>query len=101
MDMLRTNPKVCFQVEEFKNMADWKSVIAFGEFEELTDPEERSKGMQVLLDRTLPLLSSQTTHLGTYWPFRPEDLNSIPGVVFRLRLADKTGRFERPDVTPQ
>ena len=101
LEMMRENPEVCFQAEDLENMAEWKSVIGWGKYEELTDQKERTKGLKILLDRILPLLSSETTHLGAYWPFPPDDLNSITGVIFRIRLEEKTGRFEKPEVPPQ
>ena len=33
--MMRTNPNVCFQVDQRENLANWRSVIAWGVFEEL------------------------------------------------------------------
>lgn len=92
--IMRKNPKVCFQVDEMKTMANWRSVIVQGEFEELREREERTIAMQFLLNRYLPVISSVTTHLGEYWPFRPEDVNRIEGVVFRIAIKEKTGRFE-------
>lgn len=38
---------------------------------------------------------SETTHLSPDWPFAPAELNKIQGVTFRIRLEEKTGRFER------
>jgi nitroimidazol reductase NimA-like FMN-containing flavoprotein (pyridoxamine 5'-phosphate oxidase superfamily) len=93
--MMRENPKVCFEVETMENMANWKSVIAWGEFEELTDPEERKKGIKELLDRTLPLITSSTVEITPQWPFSPSDLNKVDGIVYRIKLDQKTGRFEK------
>ena len=45
-------------------------------------------------------MSSETTHLGRIWPFQPEDLNSIEGIIFRVLLKDKTGRFEKSEAAP-
>ncbi len=98
IEMMRKDPKVCFQVDDMQNMANWQSVIAWGEFEELSDVTERNKGLKILIDRHLPLFSSETTHLGVNWPFPPEDLNIIKGIVFRILLKDKTGRFEKSDI---
>src|SRR5581483_7255296 len=67
MDMMRKNPKVCFETDAMENMGNWKSVIAWGEFEELTDPEERKKGIQQLLDRTLPIITSKTVQITPHW----------------------------------
>lgn len=93
-EIMRKNPKVCFQVDEMKNMANWRSVIVHGEFEELKEKEDRTTGMQILLNRYLPVLSSITTHIGEQWPFLPEDVNHIDGIVFRIAVKEKTGKFE-------
>lgn len=100
IEMMRKNPKICFQADNMKDMANWQSVIAFGEFEEILDTTERKKALEVLVNRKLPLVSSETTHLGRIWPFQPEDLNSIEGIIFRVLLKDKTGRFEKSEAAP-
>lgn len=94
IDIMRKNPKICFEVESLRDMANWKTVVAWGTFEEITDSMERSDALQKLNKRQLPVISSETTHLWWQWPFEPADLNSIEGIVYRLRLTGKTGRFE-------
>jgi hypothetical protein len=78
-----------------KDMANWQSVIAWGEFEELKQPDERKMALQKLNERILPLISSETVRLSPQWPFLPEDADSIKGIVYRIRLKEKTGRFEK------
>jgi nitroimidazol reductase NimA-like FMN-containing flavoprotein (pyridoxamine 5'-phosphate oxidase superfamily) len=94
VSMMRKNPKVCFQTDHLEDMANWKSVVAWGEFEELNDPGERMIALQKLLHRNLPLISSETVHLSPHWPFEPEDAAGIVGIIYRIRLTEKTGRFE-------
>jgi len=104
LDIMRHNPQVCFQVDEMKNMANWQSVIAWGRFEEVTDKGERIEALKILLNRELPIPSSVTTHLGKTWPFTGNGSNGladIPGIVFRIYLTEKTGKFENTSVTPQ
>jgi len=103
LDIMRKNPKVCFQVDEMKDMANWKSVIAWGEFEEVGDQKERNKALRILLQRALPVISSVTTHLGETWPFSVEnenEISKIPGVVFRIHLQERTGKMESTSVSP-
>lgn len=95
VDMMRKNPRICFEVDDTKNLGNWQSVIAWGEFEELNEKEERTKALQTLLDRALPLISSETMHITPQWPFPPEDAGNVEGIVYRVRLTDKTGRFEK------
>ena len=101
IEIMRKNPKICFQVDRMKDMANWQSVIAFGQFEEIIDANERKAALEVLVNRKLPAMSSETTHLGSTWPFQSDDLNTIEGVVFRVLLKDKTGRFERSGAAPE
>lgn len=103
MEMMRKNPKVCFQVDEMKDMGDWRSVIAWGDFEELSDKKERNKALKILLNRRLPIISSITTHLGNTWPFSSDALNEldkIGGIVFRILINKSTGKVEATSESP-
>ena len=93
--MMRENPKICFQVDQRSGLSDWQSVIAWGTFEELHG-DEATRAMELLLDRLLPLLVGEgplamrgetraTLAVGT----SAENL-----VVYRIRLRERTGRFE-------
>ena len=94
IDLMRKNPNVCFEVDTMVNMANWKSVIAWGEFEELNEEPGRQLAIQKLHERILPMISSATIKLSSDWPFTPKNTHSITGIVFRIRLSEKTGRFE-------
>lgn len=96
---MRKNPMVCFQVDEMINMANWNSVIAWGEYEELGPSKERNHALRQLLDRPLPVIASKTVQLGPQWPFPPNNVQDIEGIVFRIRLTKKTGRYERNSET--
>lgn len=95
INFMRQNPMVCFQVDHLQNMGNWQSVIAWGQYEELPEGEERAKAIDVLLKRQLPIVSSVTTHLGSAWPFSSDTAKEIKGIVFRIRLDKKTGRYEQ------
>jgi nitroimidazol reductase NimA-like FMN-containing flavoprotein (pyridoxamine 5'-phosphate oxidase superfamily) len=94
IQMMRKNPVLCFEVDVMQNMANWKSVIAWGKFEELTEEPGRQQGIRKLHERILPMISSATTKLSDDWPFTPKDINTIKGIVYRIKLTKKTGRFE-------
>ncbi|WBM79337.1 pyridoxamine 5'-phosphate oxidase family protein [Cryobacterium breve] len=34
VEMMRANPAVCFEVEQLDDLASWRTVVAWGEFEE-------------------------------------------------------------------
>lgn len=100
IDLMRKNPKICFEVDILQHMALWKSVIVWGRYHEITDKEERNEALQKLLQRQLPILPSVTTHLSSSWPFPPEDLTKIKGVVYSITPEKKTGRFEDDQNSP-
>ena len=54
IEWMRTNPKVCVQVDESKGQSDWTSVIANGEYQELPEPKfakEREHARSLLQKR--------------------------------------------------
>ena len=95
IQMMRHNPQVCFEVDVMEDTSSWKSVIAWGEFEELTNKEERNKAIRILMDRKLPSFSSVTTKLSADWPFAKSGFDDVTGIIFRVALKTKTGRFEK------
>src|SRR5215831_1732277 len=99
INMMRKNPEICFQTDLMQDMANWKSVIVWGQFEELKEGTDRNYALQKLMERKLPIPSSETVHLSPIWPFSPENINTIEGIVFRIRLTKKTGRFESSSVS--
>lgn len=95
--MMRENPSVCFEVDTLENMGNWKSVIALGIFEELTHNDDQKNAIEILLKRKIPGVASKTLQLSPQWPFPPDDFELVKGIVFRIRLYEKTGRFERSE----
>lgn len=97
VDMMRKNPKVCFETDDTKDLANWQSVVAWGEFEELKG-KERDNAIQKLLNRVLPVISSKTMHISPQWPFPSDNAADITGIIYRIKLTEKTGRYEKSDV---
>jgi nitroimidazol reductase NimA-like FMN-containing flavoprotein (pyridoxamine 5'-phosphate oxidase superfamily) len=88
LSAMRSHPEVCVEVEHVDDMSNWRSVIAWGRFEECRGAD-RDAGMALLVKRIMPLL--------TFPPHQPPPDPSGPktGTVYRIRLDDRTGRFER------
>ncbi len=95
LQLMRQNPDVCFEVDAMINMASWQSVICQGQFEELTAAADRTAAANILLQRQLPLIASSTVKLTPNWPFGLVNSQQLEGVLFRIRLTGKTGRFEQ------
>jgi uncharacterized protein len=95
VEMMRKNPSVCFEVDSMENFANWKSVIAWGEYQELQGTEA-VEGMSIISNRLRPFAVSETaqTHAGLSSIHNIPD-NESKSVVFRIRVDKKTGKFER------
>jgi nitroimidazol reductase NimA-like FMN-containing flavoprotein (pyridoxamine 5'-phosphate oxidase superfamily) len=94
--MMRANPEVCFQVDHFATLTNWRSVICWGKYEELKGADaERAK--KSLIDHFSEVSLSETNRL-TYG--QREVLDSAKTghakgeVIYRIRLTEKTGRYE-------
>ncbi|MBK7883360.1 MAG: pyridoxamine 5'-phosphate oxidase family protein [Chitinophagaceae bacterium] len=97
LNMMKQNPQVCFEVDVLENLSDWKSVIAWGKFEEITKEADRKDALQILLNRSLPFITSKTMQFGDDWPFTASTTENINGVLFKIQLKNKTGRYEMGD----
>lgn len=97
IDMMRQHPHVCFQVDEIANLTNWRSVILWGAYEEITDPKEKFYAMKFLVSRLAHLQVSETAgvsqmHEEMAGERKPE--NIIRPIIYRIRISEKTGRFE-------
>lgn len=89
VEMLRGNPRVCFQVDEIESMFNWKSVILWGSFEELKGME-RQQVMQGLIQRIMP--STNDPGRNPSHAISPDLQDSL--IVYRINIEEGTGRFE-------
>jgi len=80
---MREHPRVCLQVDEIRGDFDWRSVIAFGVYEELNDPAERERGLGLLLS-LFPRLTPVESLMA-------DDATPPPLVVFRVRVERVSG----------
>lgn len=95
IDMMRTNPEVCFQVDEISNMANWQSIVLWGRFEELHGSESKA-AMEKLINRLKNIITSETAH-----PHEPvdsadrRDTKGFSAVIYRIVIHQRTGRYEK------
>jgi len=85
--MMRKNPRVCFETEQIDDLSNWRTVIAQADFEELNG-DLAVAAARLIAARLGPLTASDTA--GPH-PRRPD----ARYVSYRLRLREKTGRYER------
>ena len=95
--MMRKNPVVCFEVDRVDDVSNWKSVIATGRYEELSG-RGAVAAMDILIGRFAALPGLDEKHPS--FILRKADAEPSPAdgreiVLFRIRLGEKSGRFER------
>jgi nitroimidazol reductase NimA-like FMN-containing flavoprotein (pyridoxamine 5'-phosphate oxidase superfamily) len=96
---MRQHPVVCFEVEDIDDMRSWRSVIAWGSFEELHD-SAADRAFDLLVRRLAPHASSRTfleAGEASYGDYRSHGIQvpSRRGVIYRIHLTERTGRFEK------
>lgn len=97
--MMRANPDICFQVDEIKNFASWKSVIVWGQYQELTDERSRLYAMKLFVDKMLREKISKTAipHDIDNTKAYPQFPGNMRAIIYRIVISEKTGRFENDD----
>lgn len=87
-EWMRANPKVCLEVDEIADQANWASVIAAGSYEELPEPQfadEREHARKLLAQRHswwLNALAERQLKQGT---------DMISPLFFRIKIESMTG----------
>jgi len=82
--MMRANPQVCFEVDEYAGPGSWRSVIVQGAYEEL-DGDGLAQATSLLAARFAGRGSGRRPSAG-----------GRKAVAFRIRVAEATGRAIRP-----
>lgn len=94
LDIMRKNPFVCFEVDLMSGISNWESVIAWGKFEELFD-NEALEARKYLYNNILDLLTATAIHPHEHEANQLfDDSNRIKEVMYRIKLTEKSGRFE-------
>jgi nitroimidazol reductase NimA-like FMN-containing flavoprotein (pyridoxamine 5'-phosphate oxidase superfamily) len=96
IDMMRENPNICFEVDEVQGYTNWKSVIAWGEYRELTEEHERYEAMKLFADRSLYLKISEAAVLPELAEKRihPRSPGILHPVFYSIALKELTGKYE-------
>jgi uncharacterized protein len=80
--MMRQNPEVCFEVDEYE-AGSWRSAIVQGHYEELGDDDA---------DRAIALLAERFGRSGDERSPRRHSQEGVETVCFRIRVDEVTGR---------
>jgi nitroimidazol reductase NimA-like FMN-containing flavoprotein (pyridoxamine 5'-phosphate oxidase superfamily) len=95
LNIIRQNPKVCFEVDMMTDMANWQSVLVFGEVEILNEKDAEA-ARKILFGKVLTLMTSSTLHSHEHEVNSPlDDDNRVKRYMYRIPLKECSGRFER------
>ena len=83
IEAMRENPRVCLQADDIRDQFNWRSVIAYGTYEEITDAASRAQAINVLLS-LFPELTPVESRIA-------EDAGAPAPVVFRVKIDRITG----------
>ena len=93
--LMRQQPQVCLEVDQIDNLANWRSVIIWGKFEELTD-HEAEEGLHILKNRLYPLQTG--VYSQSILELQAQDVSRIERraeVIYRIKIERQSGRFEK------
>jgi nitroimidazol reductase NimA-like FMN-containing flavoprotein (pyridoxamine 5'-phosphate oxidase superfamily) len=84
--MMRANPRVCFEVDEYDGRGSWRSAIVQGTYEELEGSD---------VERALALLTERFAERAATSEAERRRRGNGAAVAFRIRLDEVTGRAVR------
>jgi len=85
INALRKNPRACIQIDEIKDEYHWRSVIAYGNYEEIEDEEQKERMLAEMFKR-LPHLTPVESRMSRM---------PVQSIVFRLLIDKVTGVCEK------
>ncbi len=65
--MMRNNPNVCFEIDQMKDMNNWKSVIVNGTFEELKG-DDANNGLEIMMKTITSILTKKSLQTEVHTP---------------------------------
>jgi nitroimidazol reductase NimA-like FMN-containing flavoprotein (pyridoxamine 5'-phosphate oxidase superfamily) len=93
--LMRQQPQVCMEIDQIDSLSNWRSVIIWGQFEELTG-NAAEDGLQVLKNRLYPLTTSSYSQ--SLLDLQAKDVARMEQraeVIYRIRIERQSGRFEK------
>jgi nitroimidazol reductase NimA-like FMN-containing flavoprotein (pyridoxamine 5'-phosphate oxidase superfamily) len=90
IEMMRSNKKVCLQVEDVRSLFEWQSVIVWGKYQELKGGMEAEMGLRLLKERIAQLERDRGL---TPLEIQISAILS-KAVIYRIKIEKVTGRAE-------
>lgn len=94
IEMMQKNPKVCFQTDQVDDLRNWRSIIAWGTFEEVTRLQDQDKARKILTDRFHVFQTGDTLQPADVSAEGIHNKEQKP-VLYRIKIDEISGRFEK------
>jgi len=97
IEILRKNPEVCLEVDMIHNLSNWKSVILWGRYEEITSQPDKHYALDMLIRK----INKQKMDEVAVSPEQSgiEQSMVLPdrekSIVYRIKIEKRSGRFEQ------
>ena len=89
IDMMRSDPRVCVEIDRVEHLGSWASVILWGRYEELSG-EEASRGASIIAQRLGETISDGESRRRLEEALRQEPRP----IVYRIVIEQTSGRIE-------
>jgi len=86
-EVIKSNPKICLQIEEILDDGAWRSAMVTGEAFEIDNPAEREKAVELLRSSNPTLLPALAIKWANDW------MRKNVEVVYRIKIITASGRF--------
>jgi nitroimidazol reductase NimA-like FMN-containing flavoprotein (pyridoxamine 5'-phosphate oxidase superfamily) len=92
LEIMRANPNVCFQVKDIDNITPWKSIVAWGDFEEITG-EDAEEAKQLLLNKIAESVREAQEHDIPLDSHLPENFQAHldHSTIYRIKISKLSG----------
>ena len=93
IEAMRENPSVSLQVEEIDSLDKWKSVVAYGQFEELSGSTARYELHKFCQGVKKLFKEKEHKDLKFLCDFSSKATSEKPPIVYRIHIEEMTARF--------
>lgn len=98
IQMMRKNASVCFELDEIQDFANWRCIVAWGTYEEITDPHAIEAAKEDFSEILLDMKASQTSlppESNREEEHRVQKPAYYKTIFYKIILTEITGRFEK------
>jgi uncharacterized protein len=93
---MRKHQEVCFQIDNIDNLANWRSIIVWGKFEEVRSMAAQTKVRTLFQERLEPIIQGETVSPDREIANPPERVQKRQHpIIYKIIIKELAGRFEK------